>query len=96
MEIYTSPLPPPQIRDRKIVRFGFCAASSLIWGGGGVGNSTFWLLRTFILDLVGVGWVIARFGFCAPSSFIWGWGWGGVGWLAVPFYSVQDCRQDFS
>ena len=57
MEIYTSPLPPPQIRDRKLARFGFCAVSSLICRGGG------WLL--------------------------------GVGWLAVPFYSVQDCSQDY-
>ena len=33
----TSALPPPphlQIKDRKMARFGFCAASSLIWGGG--------------------------------------------------------------
>ena len=59
-------------------------------------NSTYWLLRTFLLDLVGVGWVIARFGFCAPSPFLGGGGGGGVGWLAVPFYSVQDCSQDFS
>ena len=37
--------------------------------------STFWLLRSFILDLAGGG----------------GWGF----WLAVPFYSVQDCSQDY-
>ena len=29
--------PPPQIKDGKMARFGFCAASSLIWGGGGGG-----------------------------------------------------------
>ena len=30
-------IPPPphlQIKDRKMARFGFCAASSLIWEGG--------------------------------------------------------------
>ena len=36
MEIYTSPPPPPQIRDRKIAGFGFCAASSFVWGQGGL------------------------------------------------------------
>ena len=30
-KIYT---PHLQIKDRKVARFGFCAASSLIWGGG--------------------------------------------------------------
>ena len=50
-----------------------------------MGNSTFWLLRTFILDLVGVGWVIARFGFCAPSSFFWG---GVVGWVGLLFHFI--------
>ena len=30
-KIYT---PHLQIKDRKMARFGFCAASSLIWGGG--------------------------------------------------------------
>ena len=30
------PLPPPQIKDGKMARFGFCAASSLIWGEGGL------------------------------------------------------------
>ena len=30
-----TPLPPPRIKDRKMVRFGFCAASSLICGGWG-------------------------------------------------------------
>ena len=35
-EIYTSP--PPKIKDGKMGRYGFCAASSLIWGGGGVGK----------------------------------------------------------
>ena len=40
LEIYT-PSPPPPIKDRKIGRFGFCAASSstflggVRWGGGG-------------------------------------------------------------
>ena len=42
-----SPLPRlPKIKDGKLVLFGFCAASSLIWGvgegggggGGGVGD----------------------------------------------------------
>ena len=27
--------PPPQIKDGKMVRFGFCASSFLIWGGDG-------------------------------------------------------------
>ena len=27
--------PSPQIKDRKMARFGFCAASSLSGGGGG-------------------------------------------------------------
>ena len=27
--------PPPQIKDGKMARFGFCAASSLLWGGWG-------------------------------------------------------------
>ena len=27
--------PPPQIKDGKMARFGFSAASSLIWGGWG-------------------------------------------------------------
>ena len=33
------PSPPPtptQIKDAKMASFGFCVASSLIWGGGGV------------------------------------------------------------
>ena len=30
-----TPLSPPRIKDRKMVRFGFCAASSLIWWGWG-------------------------------------------------------------
>ena len=30
----TSAPPHLQIKDRKMARFGFCAASSLIWGGG--------------------------------------------------------------
>ena len=37
-EIYTSP--PPEIKDGKMGCYGFCVASSLIWGrwgGGGVG-----------------------------------------------------------
>ena len=59
MEIYISPLPPPQIRDRKLARFGFCAASSLIWGGWGVGGG---LLIHFILSKIvvkiTVGWVV--------------------------------------
>ena len=33
--------PPRQIKDGKLARFGFCAASFLIWGavygGGGMG-----------------------------------------------------------
>ena len=27
--------PPPQIKDGKMVRFGFCVASSLLWGEWG-------------------------------------------------------------
>ena len=37
-EIYTSP--PPEIKDGKMGCYGFCVASSLIWGrwgGGGLG-----------------------------------------------------------
>ena len=30
--------PSPQIKDRKMARFGFCAASSLSGGGGGGGG----------------------------------------------------------
>ena len=33
-KIYT-PHPPPQINDGKMARFGFCAASFLLWGGWG-------------------------------------------------------------
>ena len=29
------PSPHPQIKDRKMACFGFCAASSLLWGGWG-------------------------------------------------------------
>ena len=49
------PRPPllPKSRMAKLMaRFGFCAASSLIWGGGGGGG----LLFHFILSkIVGVG-----------------------------------------
>ena len=38
-------LPSPQIKDGKMARFGFCAASSLIWGDGG-------LLFHFILSKI--------------------------------------------
>ena len=37
--------PPPQIKDGKMARFGFCAASSLLWGDGG-------LLFHFILSKI--------------------------------------------
>ena len=30
------PSPPPPIKDGKLARFGFCPASSLIWGDGGL------------------------------------------------------------
>ena len=33
--LYPPPSPPPPIKDGKLARFGFCAASSLICGGGG-------------------------------------------------------------
>ena len=39
------PPPPPQIKNGKMARFGFCAASSLIWGNGG-------LLFHFILSKI--------------------------------------------
>ena len=42
-EIYTSP--PAEIKDAKMGRYGFCAASSLIWGRWGGG-----LLFHFILS----------------------------------------------
>ena len=32
--LYPAPSPPPPIKDGKLARFGFCAASSLICGGG--------------------------------------------------------------
>ena len=31
------PPPSPKIKDVKMARFGFCAASALIWGRGGWG-----------------------------------------------------------
>ena len=42
----------------------------------------------------------ARFGFCAASSssiffFLGGGGGTRDGWLALPFYSVEDCSQDY-
>ena len=41
------PPPSPKIKDVKMARFGFCAASSLIWGRGGWG-----LLFHFILSKI--------------------------------------------
>ena len=42
--LYPLPLPPP-IKDGKLARFGFCPASSLIWGDGS-------LLFHFILSKI--------------------------------------------
>ena len=35
--LYPPPSPPPPIKEGKLARFGFWAASSLIGGGGGWG-----------------------------------------------------------
>jgi len=35
MGIYTTP-PPPEIKDGKILRFGYFMPSALIWGDGGL------------------------------------------------------------
>ena len=39
-------------------------------------------------------WHILAFAQLHPRLFGGVWG-GGGGWLAVPFYSVQDCSQDY-
>ena len=41
--------PSPEIKDGKMAHFGFCTASSLLWGGGG-GNGG--LLFHFILSKI--------------------------------------------
>ena len=90
-----------------MARFGFCTASSLLWGGWG------FAVPFYSVQDCNLGqnrWEIcnppppqikdgkmARFGFCTASSLLWGGGGGGMGgwgwgWgFAVPFYSVQDC-----
>ena len=87
----------PDSPDGKMTRFGFCAASSLIWVGWGFAV-TFYSFEDCNLWKIGtpppppqtrVG-IKGAFGFCAASSLIWGE--GGQEWrFAVPFYSVQDC-----
>ena len=56
--------PSPQIKDRKMARFGFCAASSLS-GGGGVWG----LLFHSILSKIVVSFAAARARVtqCSPS-----------------------------
>ena len=44
------PPPVPQIKDGKIARFDLCAASSLIWRGGGVGGLLFHFIMSKIVD----------------------------------------------
>ena len=80
-----------------MARFGFCAASSLLWGGWefavpfysvqdcNLGQNR-WEICNPPLPQIKDG-KMARFGFCAASSLLWG-EWG----FAVPFYSVQDCN----
>ena len=59
--------PSPQIKDRKIARFGFCAASSLIEGGGRGG--VWGLLFHSILSKIVVSFAAARARVtqCSPS-----------------------------
>ena len=51
--------PPPQIKDGKMARFGFCAASSLLWGDGG-------LLFHFILSKIAILDKKNRWEICNP------------------------------
>ena len=54
-------------KDGKMARFGFCAASSLIWGGGGGGG----LLFHFILsEIVGAVLVLRLCPNSNPSFFL--------------------------
>ena len=51
------PLPSPPIKDGKLARFGFCAASSLICrvAGGGDGGLLFHFIRSKIAGAVSRG-----------------------------------------
>ena len=52
---FVSPsLPSPPIKDGKLARFGFCAASSLICGGGD-GGLLFHFIRSKIAGAVSRG-----------------------------------------
>ena len=61
--------PSPQIKDRKMARFGFCAASSLSGGGGGGGGGVWGLLFHSILSKIVVSFAAARARVtqCSPS-----------------------------
>ena len=60
MEIYTSPLPPTPTPDLGYENstFGFCAALSLICGGGGRVGGAVGLLFPFILSKIVVKIVV--------------------------------------
>ena len=44
--------PPRDIKDGKMARFGFCAASSLNWGGGGGGGDGGLLFHFILSEIV--------------------------------------------
>ena len=48
--------PPPQIKDGKMARFGFCAVSSLIWewGWGGGFAVSFYSVQDCSAELLSV------------------------------------------
>ena len=89
-KLYPPPPPlalySPKIKDVKMARFGFCAASSWVFDLGGMGVCCSILNSPKIKDAK-----MARFAFTQlhHGCLIWG-AWG----FAVPFYSVQDCRLD--
>ena len=90
----------PDSPDGKMTRFGFCAASSLIWVGWGFAV-TFYSFEDCNLRKIGTpppppnqGWALmARLGFARLHPWFEARrGGGGEEWrFAVPFYSVQDC-----
>ena len=85
-----------KISDGKMARFGLHAASSLIWGKGGISVPFYfgqdcnlgqikWKIETTPPPKISDG-KMARFGLHAASSLIWE-----EGGISVPFYFVQDC-----